>query len=261
MLRGDRARGPAPASWGFSRRWAATSWHLRKPKRDGTDLGVGSAYGVVHCPVFDCDKELALYNWRRAVVSAETMLAYDELVGGDETPLDAAGRAFAELRIKNERPGRYAKLRTAPARVWRFLNRTHILASNLLLENTRANRLVVVGSSSTTTNYLITTMTYYYSSTANRLLVWDWFAMAHARPQGFCMSHTEDQAALSLLVQNRSLPVLNPCVYLAHVRGYESCYTHTKRANNFLSLIAEGRYEVVAGHEYESVLDGHDIVR
>ena len=37
-------------------------------------------------------------------------------------------------------------------------------------------------------------------------------------------------------------------------------YTHTKRANNFLALIAQGRYEVVAGHEYESVLDGHDIV-
>ena len=54
------------------------------------------------------------------------MLAYD----------DAAGRAFAELRIQHERPGRYAKLRTAPARVWRFLNRTHLLASNLLLENT-----------------------------------------------------------------------------------------------------------------------------
>ena len=101
MLRGDRGRGPAPASWGFSRRWAATSWHLGKPTRDGRDLSVGSAYGVVHCPVFDCDKELALYNWRRAVVSAETMLAYDDLVGGDETPLDAAGRAFAELRIKN----------------------------------------------------------------------------------------------------------------------------------------------------------------
>ena len=70
------------------------------------------------------------------------MLAYDELVGGDEAPLDAAGRAFAELRIQHERPGRYAKLRAAPARVWRFLNRTHLLASNLLLENTRANRRV-----------------------------------------------------------------------------------------------------------------------
>ena len=91
--------------------------------------------------------------------------------------------------------------------------------------------------------------------------MWDWFAMAAARPQGFCMSHTEDQAALSLLVQNRSLPVLNPCVYLTHVQGYEKCYTHTKRANNFLALIAQGRYEVVAGHEYESVLDGHDILR
>ena len=45
-------------------------------------------------------------------------------------------------------------------------------------------------------------------------------------------------AALSLLVQNRSLPVLNPCVYLTHVQGYEKCYTHTKRANNFLALIA-----------------------
>jgi len=183
--------------------------------------------------VLDCDKELALYNWRRAVVSAETMLAFDDLVGGDETPLDAAGRAFAEERIAHEKPGRYAKLRTAPARVWRFLNRTHILASNLLLENNRANRL----------------------------LVWDWFAMAHAKPQGFCMSHTEDQAALSLLVQNRSLPVLNPCVYLTHVRGYERCYTHTKRANNFLALIAVGRYEVVTGRDYESVLDGHDLLR
>ena len=99
-----------------------------------------------------------------------------------------------------------------------------------------------------------------YPLPLSRLLVWDWFAMAAARPQGFCMSHTEDQAALSLLVQNRSLPVLNPCVYLTHVQGYEKCYTHTKRANNFLALIAQGRYEVVAGHEYESVLDGHDIV-
>ena len=50
-------------------RWATTSWHQRRPRRDGSDLGVGSAYGLVHCPVFDCDKELALYNWRRAVVS------------------------------------------------------------------------------------------------------------------------------------------------------------------------------------------------
>ena len=111
------------------------------------------------------------------------MLAYDALVGGDETPLDAAGRAFAEERIARERAGRYAKLRTAPARVWRFLNRTHVLASNLLLENSRANRL----------------------------LVWDWFAMAHARPEGFCMSHTEDQAcALS------SHPLWLDTIYLTH---------------------------------------------
>ena len=91
--------------------------------------------------------------------------------------------------------------------------------------------------------------------------MWDWFAMAAARPQGFCMSHTEDQATFTMLVQNRSLPLLNPCVYLTHVRGYEKCYTYTKRANNFLGILGAGRFEVVAGTEYERVLDGHEVPR
>ena len=189
-------------------------------------LGVGSAYGVVHCPAADCGSEVALLNWRRAVVSAETVLAYTELIGGDDAPLDAAAAGFAERLVSRERPGRYAQLLGKPARLWRFLNRTHQLASNLLLENTRANRL----------------------------LVWDWFAMAHARPRGFCMSHTEDQAAWTVLVQNRSLPLLTPCLYLSALKGFEQCFTHTKRASNFLTLLATGRYEVVRGDEYEQVL-------
>ena len=232
MLRGERRRGRAPQSWKFSQRWTTTSWYReRRSPRDGSDLGVGSAYGMVHCPVLSCEKELALYNWRRAVISADTMLAYADLVGGDDAPLDAGGAAFAEDRIKNERPGRYFQLRDAPARLWHFLNRTHILASNLLLENTRANRL----------------------------LVFDWLAMAAARPRGFCKSHTEDQAAFTMLAQNRSLPLLNPCVYLTHITAYEQCYTHCKRANNWLGLVADGRYEVVRGDEYEKVLTGgHD---
>ena len=242
VLRGETVRGPPPAAWGLSRRWAATSWHRQKVtdrRIGGADLGVGSAYGVVHCPVFDCDAELALYNWRRAVISADSLLAYADLVGGaDEAPLEPRGAAaaFAAQRIRDEKPGRYGQLRRAPARLWRFLNRTHVLASNMLLENTRRNRL----------------------------LVWDWFAMAHARSaffrgaksSGFCMSHTEDQAAWTLLAHNRSLPLLNPCLYLSKVQGFEKCYTHTKRANNFLGILGAGRFEVVTGGEYEQVLDG-----
>ena len=45
-------------------------------------------------------------------------------------------------------------------------------------------------------------------------------------------------------------------MYLSRVQGYEKCYTHTKRANNFLSILGQGQFEVVTGEEYEEVLDG-----
>ena len=42
-----------------------------------------------------------------------------------------------------------------------------------------------------------------------RLFVWDWLGMAVAKPRGFCSSHVQDQAAFTILVYNRSLPLVN----------------------------------------------------
>ena len=107
------------------------------------------------------------------------------------------------------------------SRVWRALSRAHLLASNILLENTRENRL----------------------------LVWDWFAMMHVHPHAACVSHTQDQALWTILVQNRSLPVVNPCVYLHRMRGYERCFTYEKKPHGFLWLLGQGKFEVVASEQ------------
>lgn len=103
-----------------------------------------------------------------------------------------------------------------------ILARPHLLNSNILLRN----------------------------SAATRLLVWDWLQMAIAKPKAFCSSHTNDQAAWTLLVQNRSLPLINPCVYLGTVPADKrtwSCEQHYKQHNTFLTVIKEGLFEVYGG--------------
>jgi len=66
----------------------------------------------------------------------------------------------------------------------RFMNSQHILTANLLLQNTRYNRM----------------------------LVQSWLNMALQHPQAFCASSwTQDQAAWTILAFNLSLPLVNPC--------------------------------------------------
>jgi len=43
---------------------------------------------------------------------------------------------------------------------------------------------------------------------ANRLLVWDWLMMAIAKPRGFCYPLAQDQVAWTILVLNRTLPLI-----------------------------------------------------
>merc|ERR1712048_57192 len=106
----------------------------------------------------------------------------------------------------------------------------HILDANILLRNTAQNRL----------------------------LVWDWLSMALVRPDGFCASHPQDQAAWALLTQSRGLPFVNFCPYLDnyHFGAYVLnktewdeqgkvpwCSGNTKNPNVFLTLLKSGRYE------------------
>ena len=109
-----------------------------------------------------------------------------------------------------------------------LMQRPLVLNSNMLLENTRANRE----------------------------LVWDWLGMAVARPHAFCMAHTQDQSAWTILVLNRSLPLVNPCPYLT-LEGSQRCVTHQKDTNFFLSMLGEGAFEVVEAAEYDALREGY----
>lgn len=102
-----------------------------------------------------------------------------------------------------------------------FLARPHVQATNLLLENTAQNRE----------------------------LVWDWLMMALARPDGFCHSHVQDQAAWTILVQNHSLPLINTCPFAPDLQ--KGCAKHFKSMNAMLRAISSGMYEVVEGTEYD----------
>ena len=99
------------------------------------------------------------------------------------------------------------------------------------------------------------------NTATNRLLVWDWLGLAMAKPEAFCNSHVQDQAAFTILVLNRSLPLVNPCPYM-HVpskRGYEpqKCVTAMKHPAAFLSTLRDGAFEVVPATEYDLLRRGY----
>ena len=105
-----------------------------------------------------------------------------------------------------------------------FLYRPHVLTSNMLLRN----------------------------NADNRALIWDWLIMALARPEAFCISHTQDQAAFTILALNRSLPIVNPNPY-EHSNGvcYKCC--GGKDAQTFLRAISRGAFEVVQAPDYDKL--------
>jgi len=183
--------------------WQRTEWYRmhRGVGRPFPSRAIRSAYGQVHCPL-DCVRCTYIANnrchqrelpWLVAILM-DTMVAYQDLI-----PMTF--REFSDL--------------------------PHLLDSNILLENTRDNRL----------------------------LVWDWLWMALRRPEAFCISQVQDQAAWTVLVLNRSLPLINACMYLGrhrshiprpHRAGYiRDCGSYTKSTNTFLANLGQEAFEVV----------------
>ena len=76
----------------------------------------------------------------------------------------------------------------------------------------------------------------------NRLLMWDWLQMAIAKPTAFCDSPPQDQSAWTILVHNRSLPLVSMCAHRARVR--ENCYHDLKNINEFLAHLRNGTFSV-----------------
>jgi len=98
-------------------------------------------------------------------------------------------------------------------------------------------------------------------SETNRGFVLAWLQMALQRPVGFCATHVQDQAALSLLAHNHTRTLVNLCAFRAtrspskRADGPGNCHRQTKNAGLLLRELAAGRYTLqpTAG---TSALDG-----
>jgi len=116
-----------------------------------------------------------------------------------------------------------------------FWRQPHVVTANILLANTLENRL----------------------------LVWDWLSMALAKPSDFCFGAFQDETAFSMLVTNRSLPLVNTCPYMnnsvtdkrlyanfygntSHWQGAFDCYEASKSSAFFLNAIASHHYDIVS---------------
>ena len=74
-------------------------------------------------------------------------------------------------------------------------------------------------------------------------------------------AHPQDQAAFTILVLNRSLPLVNICPYLnmPSKRGWEpqKCVRATKHPALFLGALRDGAFEVVPSSEYDALREGY----
>jgi len=97
---------------------------------------------------------------------------------------------------------------------------------------------------------LLATNLLWASTDANRRLAEMWLQMALRSPRAFCDSHTQDQAALTILAVNLSLSMLDPCLRmgLAERQGAQwpngKCFDQEKNLDFMLDAIATGAYDV-----------------
>ena len=177
------------------RRWESTPWFQAHARDGWTSLAVRSVYGLLTCSAWDCGADLYTWNGQDNAIEPKTLAGYAELIGGGGDAL---------------------------------LQRPLILNSNILLENTPANKL----------------------------LVWDWLQMAVQRPSAFCTSHVQDQAAWTILVLNRSLPLVNMCPYMKH-KGAGACVRKQKNTNYLIAALEKGAFEVVTPDEVDWLREGY----
>merc|ERR1712060_347516 len=75
----------------------------------------------------------------------------------------------------------------------------------------------------------------------------------------FCNSLSQDQAAWTVLVLNRSLPIINTCVYMDGQKFFTDthsrwCSFNIKSTNSFLHMLGERLFEVIESGDYPTVV-------
>ena len=213
VLTGSRRLPARPRT--VSRAWA--QWHQKRGGRFA-NRAVRSAYGLLHCDGSDCDRRPFMQNKFQGSINRLTLRTFCELQGDGNSTSSTQIPTSRKDGLGRRRPCRNLEFEDA------VLQKPHVLNSNVLLEHTDENRR----------------------------LVQRWIELAISKPDGFCSSHTNDQAIFSLLVRNFSLPLINPCIYLT-MGGYRACQQHTKNTRTFLELLTVGAYEVLLPSEYDTL--------
>ena len=143
---------------------------------------------------------------------------------------------------------------TAPREGWRGTWPRYAFADELIDFSQEAPHYpfadMVVGRDLRVHRMLLNTHMLLRNDAQNRELMRAWLAMALERPHEFCKGTAGDQAALTILAINRSLPVVDPCPYMESddgdgpVRPHGSCYTAEKSYDWAVHMLARKRFNV-----------------
>eukprot|EP00316_Scyphosphaera_apsteinii_P016369 CAMPEP_0119344648 /NCGR_PEP_ID=MMETSP1333-20130426/107078_1 /TAXON_ID=418940 /ORGANISM="Scyphosphaera apsteinii, Strain RCC1455" /LENGTH=375 /DNA_ID=CAMNT_0007357089 /DNA_START=13 /DNA_END=1141 /DNA_ORIENTATION=- len=76
----------------------------------------------------------------------------------------------------------------------------------------------------------------------NKRLAEAWLQLAINHPRAFCTSHTQDQAALTVLAVNRSLQVVDTCQFMHPPWLNMRCYDELKVLQSAIGAIARGKF-------------------
>ena len=90
----------------------------------------------------------------------------------------------------------------------------------------------------------------------NERLAEAWLQMALQDPYAFCASHTQDQAAFTILAINRSLRMLDPCPKLRPPWLHNVCFDREKDLRFVLGVVSRGSYAMSTLSERSPTIGG-----
>ena len=91
---------------------------------------------------------------------------------------------------------------------------------------------------------LLTTHLFWRVSPAAVELAHQWLVMALDEPNAFCASHTQDQAAFTVLAANRSLPLADMCPFLRPPWLNNKCFDQQKLLSAAVRALGKGQFEL-----------------
>uniref|UniRef100_A0A7S2NFA2 Uncharacterized protein n=1 Tax=Haptolina brevifila TaxID=156173 RepID=A0A7S2NFA2_9EUKA len=91
---------------------------------------------------------------------------------------------------------------------------------------------------------LLTTHLFWKVSSDARRMARAWLQLALDQPRAFCASHTQDQAAFTVLAINQSLPLINMCPFMRPPWLKGKCHDHQKLLSAVVGALGRGAFSM-----------------